>query len=88
MPLWSCDTADTVAFVSHFPRAPQGSREPYICRGTKQPVSGPREKGWIQKGASGGQDVIVRFCRVVRCGSVSDAAEGASRSQKAVCYHH
>lgn len=49
VPLWSCDTADTVAFGSHFPRAPQGSREPYICRGTKQAVSGPREKGLIQR---------------------------------------
>lgn len=49
--------SDTVAFVSHFPGAPQGSREPYICRGTKQPVSGPGEKGLIQRWASGGDRV-------------------------------
>lgn len=86
-PLWSCDTADTMAFVSHFPRVAQGSREPYICRDTKQPVSGFREKGLIQRWALGGQDAIVCFCRVGRHGSISAAAEGDSRSQKAVCYH-
>lgn len=86
-PLWSCDTTDTLAFVSHFPRALQGSQVLYICRGTKRPVSAPREKGLMQRWVSRGQDVIVCFSSVVRHGSCSDAAEGGSRSQKAVCYH-
>lgn len=68
------------------PEHRRASQEPYICWGTKQPVSGPREKGLIQRWASRGQDVIVCSSSVVRDGSISDAAEGGSRSQKAVCY--
>lgn len=81
-PLWSRDTADTVAFVSHFPRALQGSQVLYICRGTKRPVSAPREKGLIQRWVSRGQDVIVCFSSVVRHGSSSDAAEGGAPGVK------
>lgn len=81
-PLWSRDTTDTVAFVSHFPRALQGSQVLYICRGTKRPVSAPREKGLIQRWVSRGQDVIVCFSSVVRHGSSSDAAEGGLQESK------
>lgn len=37
--------ADTVAFVSHFPRDLWASQELYICGGTKQPVRGSRGDG-------------------------------------------
>lgn len=60
------DTTDTQAFVSHFPRALQGSQELYICQGTKQAVTGLREKALEQRWALRGQDVIVCFNRFWR----------------------
>lgn len=81
-PLWSRDATDTVAFVSHLPRGLQGSQMPYICRGTKRPVSGPREKGLIRRWVSRGQDVIVCFSSVLRHGSIWDAAEGGALGVK------
>lgn len=60
------DTTDTQAFVSHFPRALQGSQELYICQGTKQAVTGLREKALEQRRPLRGQDVIVCFNRFWR----------------------
>lgn len=81
----SSDTADTVAFVSHFPRALYGSQELYICWGTMQLVRGLRERGLEQRWALRGQDVIVCSSRAARHGSVKDTAEEDFRSQRAAC---
>lgn len=73
------DTTDTQAFVSHFPRALQDSQELYICQGTKQAVTGLREKALEQRRALRGQDVIVCFNRFWR--NTHDTAECSFGSQ-------